>query len=122
MGEMSSVMKCVRGAMGLGVDNTAFDHELLLHINSAFADLNQNGIISEAVVTDESDLWEDFGKEGPELILMFEQIKLYVYLKTKILFDPPPPSTGEYMNERANELLWRLRESYDKGGDPLGSK
>lgn len=121
MPQSTSVLKSVRGAMGLGPDNEAFDHELILHVNAAFADLNQNGIISETMVQDEKDSWADFSKESEELNVMFEQVKLYVYLKTKLLFDPPPPSTGEYMNERINELLWRLRETYDKGGETIES-
>jgi len=111
---VTSILKGVRGALGLGIDDTSFDHELVMHINGALGTLVQNGVIKPLVVSSVDQVWDDL--KYPETIeydYMFEQVKLFVFVKTKILFDPPPPSTAKYMDDYATELLWRLRESYD---------
>lgn len=109
-----SILQNVRNALGLDPLETSFDAELLIHINSALATLHQNGIGLACVVKDCNELWDDFKDvlqvEGN---VMFEQAKNFVFLKTKILFDPPPPSTIRYMDGASQELLWRLREFYD---------
>lgn len=110
----NSVLKSVRAAVGLQQDVTAFDTELLIHINSAFATLHQNGVGTPIVVVDDTQTWDDFRDENQVMgNYMFEQCKMFVYIKTRILFDPPPPSTVKYMDEASKETLWRLREAYD---------
>lgn len=109
-----SILKTVRGALGLDADDNSFDFELLLHINNALAVLNQNGVGVPLTVTDETEVWIDIQDvRQVEGNMLFQSVKQYVFLKTKILFDPPPPSTVKYMDEAATELLWRLRESFD---------
>lgn len=93
----------------------AYEAELLLHINSAIATLNQNGVGAEIVVKDKTSKWTDL--RTPMTNYMFEQIKLYIHVKTKILFDPPPPSSIKYMNDAADEILWRLREGVERRND-----
>lgn len=109
-----SILETVRGAMGLNAEDDSFDFELLLHINNALAVLHQNAVGVPFTVKDSLATWEELKDplqiEGNK---MFEGIKQYVFLRTKILFDPPPPSTIKYMSEAADEILWRLRESYD---------
>lgn len=109
-----SILETVRVALGLLADDTTFDHELVMHVNGAIATLVQNGVVLEAVVIDDTMIWDNLKDTSkPDSQYMFEQVKLFVFVKTKILFDPPPPSTAKYMDEYASEILWRLRESYD---------
>ena len=107
-----SILDTVRGAMGLVADDTSFDSELIIHINSNLATLYQNGVGLPITVEDSTALWSDLKDESKNND-MFEQIKTYIFLRTKLLFDPPPPSTAKYMDEAATELLWRLRCHYD---------
>lgn len=111
--EESSILEDVRKAVGLEQDDTSFDSELKLHVNSALATLNQNGVGRTTIVNDASVTWADL-KDPLQLVgnEVFEQVKLFVFLKTKILFDPPPPSNIPYVAEATNEVLWRLREAY----------
>ena len=124
--ELESILKTVRGAMGLYVDDTSFDYDLILYINGALAILNQNGVGQPLVVKGEDELWEQF--KTPSQTIgneIFEMVKLYVFMKTRIPFDPPSPSTLSFMQESLDELLWRLRESYDmpiKEGVELNEK
>ena len=113
MPEVTSILETVTSALGIEVDETIFDQELVLHINSALGTLNQNGIGKPTFVRDYGAQWSDFKDvtqtQGNQ---MFEQVKTFVFLKTKLLFDPPPPSTIKYLSDAADEILWRLREEY----------
>ena len=112
MSYTQSILDTVRGAMGLVEDDSSFDHELIIHINSHLATLYQNGVVLPITVKDSGTLWSELKDESKNND-MFEQIKTYIFLRTKLLFDPPPPKTANYMNEAATELLWRLRCHYD---------
>lgn len=110
-----SILETVRGAVGLSIEDASFDHELLMHINAALATLRQNGVGLAITVKDRTATWTDF--EDPKQVdanEMFEQVKLFVFIKTKMMFDPPPPSIVNVMKDNVDELLWRLRESYDR--------
>lgn len=109
-----SILGSVRDAMGLGIEDDSFDSELLMHINAALLTLNQNGVGKTTIVKDTDTDWDSF--KDPEQVegnKLFDMVPLFVFLRTKILFDPPPPSNVKYMDDAVNEALWRLREEYD---------
>ena len=58
-----------------------------MHINSAFSILTQIGVGPDSgfMITDETTNWSDFIKEEAKLNL----VKSYMFLKVKLLFDPP---------------------------------
>ena len=112
----TSILKSVRSAVGLDAEDSSFDLELLMHNNGSIMILHQNGIGMPIHVEDVDAVWEDF--KNPMQVdanPMFSAAKTFIFIKTKILFDPPPPSTIKYMAEAADEYLWRLRESFDVG-------
>lgn len=93
----------------LGVDDayTAFDVDILMHINTVLATLNQLGIGPDAgfMIEDKAATWADF--LGTDLRL--NPVKSYVYLRVRMLFDPPTTSfLINAMNEQVKELEWRL--------------
>lgn len=111
---MSNILSSIREVMGLA-DEDAFDADLVMFINSALAIVNQNGVGTPITVTKEDTAtWSDFmGEQNNEALLGI--VQQYVYLKTKILFDPPPPSVMLYIDKTVDELLWRIRDGI---GDP----
>ena len=114
MAEVSnSILETVNSALGLPTTETAFDSEIILHINSALMTVYQNGVGNPIVVKDYSQSWDEF-KDAAQVEgnKVFEFVKSYVMLKTKLLFDPPPPSTLPYMQANIDELLWRIRTAY----------
>ena len=116
MAAYASILKSVRSAVGLNAEDSSFDSELLMHINGSIMILHQNGIGMPIHVDDESSVWDDFkNPTQADANSMFSAAKTFIFIKTKILFDPPPPSTIKYMSEAADEYLWRLRESFDVG-------
>lgn len=115
-----SILKSIRNAVGLDAEDDSFDGELLMHINGGIMTLNQNGIGRPVIVMDDSTTWDELKDPSQDYANeMFVAVKSYIFVKTKILFDPPPPSTIKYMSEAVDEYLWRLRESFDVGLDGL---
>lgn len=115
MDENNSILKDIRQAVGLSIDTTDFDTDIIMHINSALSKLNQNGVGNFVVVKDESLTWGEFKNilqvEGNKF---FHMVPLYITLSTKLIFDPPPPSTVEYYSKNIDELLWRLKVHYEE--------
>lgn len=104
-----SILDNIKDALDLPVDENAFDGELKIHINSAIGILNQNGVCKSMTVIDGSETWGDL-REPSDADYVFNMAKTYIYLKTKQLFDPPPPNTAGYNESAVNELIWRIRE------------
>ncbi len=89
-----------------------------MHINASIVKLNQNGVGNLLIVTNEESTWNDL--IDPTQVKgnkSFPAVPLYIQLNTKLLFDPPPPSTVQYYSGNAEEILWRLRTAYELGGD-----
>lgn len=101
--------------MGLSEDTVDFDTDLLMHINSAIGKLNQNGVGNFLVVTDETQTWNDLQDplqvEGNKY---FQMIPLFITISTKIIFDPPPPSSVQYHSSNVDQILWRLKIAYEE--------
>ena len=113
MAEPDSILETIVSGLGLEIDEAAFNPEIIMYVNSALLTVYQNGAGTPLVVKDYAQTWEEFKDPAQvEGNKMFEQIKLYVMLKTKIIFDPPPPSTAPYMQSYIDELLWRIRAAY----------
>lgn len=103
-----SILESVKKNLGISADNTAFDVDLILHINSTLATLNQLGVGPDEgfAIEDDSATWEDFLGDDPRA----NNVRIYTYLKVRVLFDPP---TGSYhligaMEQQITELEWRI--------------
>jgi hypothetical protein len=102
-----SVLKSVKKVLGIEASNTSFDLDILIHINSAFATLNQLGIGPDDgfEIEDDSAEWSSFYGSDPR----YNAIRTYVWLKVRILFDPPQTSYAvEALKDQIREHEWRL--------------
>lgn len=103
-----SILESTKKVLGLATEYTAFDVDVLMHINTAFADLNQVGIgpVEGFEVTDATTKWEDFlGTNNFPL----NSVKSFVVLSVRLRFDPPPTSFGiNAMKDQLEELIWRI--------------
>jgi hypothetical protein len=114
-----SILQDIRVAVGLDANTSDFDTELLMHINSAIGSLNQNGIGNFLVVDNETQAWREL--KNPEQTAgnqFFKMIPLFITISTKLLFDPPPPSSVQYHSDNANQILWRLKIAYEESYVP----
>ena len=108
-----SILISIKKLLGLGEDYAEFDQDIIMHINAIISNLVQMGVCPEKgfIVTDEKATWKDLMGSTKKL----EQIKSYIYLKVKLLFDPPTNSAAiESMNKIASEFEWRMY--IEKGG------
>lgn len=114
-----SILVDVRKALNLSADDSSFDSDITMHINSAIGKINQVGVGNSIVVRNDSETWNDlynsFQVNGNKL---FKFIPTFIFLSTKMIFDPPPPSLVEQYQRQCDELLWRLKVAYE-GGDEL---
>lgn len=87
---------------------TAFDQDILTHINAIISTLQQMGLGSTAeifFVEDDEAVWTDF-EPDPQVM---NHIRTYVYLKVRLIFDPPSTSfVLTAMEKQAEELEFRL--------------
>lgn len=104
---MDSILTSIKKLLGIAEDYEHFDQDLIIHINSVLSVLTQLGVgPSEGfLIEDENATWNDFIPEDKRL----SSIRSYVYMKVKLLFDPPlSSSVMESMNRMISEFEWRL--------------
>lgn len=102
-----SILNSTKKILGIASDYTAFDLDIITHINTAFSTLTQLGVGPSAgfMIEDDTALWTDFIGVDPQL----NSVKSYVFLRVKLLFDPP--TTSYLINasqDQIRELEWRL--------------
>jgi hypothetical protein len=110
-----SILQTIREAVGLSSDATEFDTELIMNINAFIGELNQNGVGAFLVVENEESKWSDL--QDPSQVegnKYFQMVPLFITVSTKLLFDPPPPSSVEYHVNHAARILWRLKLAYEQ--------
>lgn len=117
-----SILTDIKKLFGIVEENEDFDLDLMIHINSSLSVLNQLGIGIEQTFHIESkyDSWYDFlGKDLDNL----QEVKTYIYYKTKLGFDPTTSSTmTSQLNDAIRELEWRMRvkvEMIEEEGDEI---
>ena len=117
---MDSILASVKKMLGLDADYTPFDIDIINFINSTLMTLHQMGVgTSRAfVISGDTETWSQFLEGRTDL----EWVKTYVYLKVRLLFDPPSNgSVMEAMNKQCEELEWRMNSRIDyESGDVSG--
>lgn len=109
---MDSILTSIKKLLGIAEEYTQFDDDIIMHINTVFLNLAQLGVGPSAgfSIEDDSAVWEDFIEDNAQL----NAVKTYVYLKVKLVFDPPLSSSViESMNNMISELEWRLNVAVD---------
>lgn len=109
---MESILTSIKKMLGITEEYEHFDTDLIMHINSVLMILTQLGVGSSDgfSIKGKEEAWTDFLPEGTQL----ELVKSYVYLKVKLLFDPPLGSAVvEVINRQICEFEWRLNVSVD---------
>lgn len=103
----NSILTSTKKILGIAEDYTAFDLDVITHINAVFSILAQLGIGPAAGfgIEDKDTGWDDFGIDPDKL----RMVRTYMYLKVRMLFDPPSTSFQiEAMNNQIQEQEHRL--------------
>lgn len=106
---MDSILEDIKGVCGIEADDTSFDRDVIMVLNSEFSVLNQQGIgpAQGFMIEDNVPVWDDL-LEGE---MRLNMVKTYLHMKTRLIFDPPATSFGiAAMQNQAAEYLWRIRE------------
>lgn len=103
---MDSILNSVKKKLGIQEDYTHFDEDIIIDINSVFMILNQLGVGPDEPFTieDEDAYWEDFIDNT-----RIEAVKSYMYMKVRLMFDPPTSGfLVDSLNKQIAELEWRM--------------
>lgn len=114
---MTSILTSIKKMLGISEDDNAFDVDIIININSALSDLNLLGVgPSEGfIISDSTETWESFiGLSKNKL----EMVKSYVYLRVRLLFDPPQNSfLVASMEKQIEEFGWKINVIVEEGLD-----
>lgn len=114
---MESILTSIKKMLGIEENYTHFDADLVMHINSVFFILTQMGVgpSSGFTIQDKSGTWNAFLQGDPTKLAL---VKSYIFLKVRLLFDPPQSSFAvESINRQISEFEWRLNIACDPGGE-----
>jgi hypothetical protein len=119
MPDSDSILSSTKKILGLGAGYTPFDPDVITHINATFSVLDQLGVGPDGgfFIEDSLATWEDFATTGVLTPLPPNQLNLvksYIFLKVRMLFDPPATSfLQENMNKQIDQMEWRLKAFVD---------
>lgn len=104
----TSILNSVKKILGLAPDYTVFDHDIITHINAVFFTLLQLGVgpTDGFMIESDAETWNQFiAIDDPQL----NAVKTYIFLRVRMLFDPPATSylIGA-MERQIGEMEWRL--------------
>lgn len=101
------ILDSTKKALGLSPSYDVFDPEIIMYINGVFSTLHQLGIGPEEgfAIQGDGETWNAFLGDDPRLA----SVMTYVYLKVRLIFDPPASSFAiAAFEKQCQELEWRL--------------
>lgn len=110
-----SILISIKKLMGLIEEYDAFDQDILILINSVLFELEQIGVKAKDgfSLTDKTAVWSDYSDDDR----LLNALKPYIYMKTKLTFDPPTSSGAlDSMNRIIDRFEWRINLYADTGG------
>jgi hypothetical protein len=99
------ILDDIKKLIGIVPEYEAFDDQILICINAAFATLHQLGVgPEEGFEVDKDTEWESYISTK-----RLNFIKSYVSMKVRVMFDPPTSSFAlDAINKQIAEYEWRI--------------
>ena len=110
-----SILTSIKKLIGLTEEYDAFDQDILILINSVLFELEQIGVKAKDgfTLSDKTAVWSDYSDDDR----LLNALKPYIYMKTKLTFDPPTSSGAlDSMNRIIDRFEWRINLYADTGG------
>lgn len=104
---LQSILDSTKKSLGLDADYDEFDLDIIVLINSSFSTLHGLGVGPEEafMIESASTTWDEFLMGDAR----YNSVRTYVYLKVRLMFDPPTiASVASAMQEQTKELEFRL--------------
>ena len=117
IGMDDSILNNLKKMLGMDTEFNAFDQDLIIHINSVFMTLHQLGVGPKSVfrISGSTETWSNFLADSRSENDL-SAVKDYIYLKLRILFDPPSTSyVLSALESQMKELEWRLNVQAERG-------
>lgn len=103
----NSILTSTKKALGITDDDTSFEPDVIMYINSALSELHDLGMgpAEGFTITDKAATWDDLLGDTK----LFEDVKTYVYLYVRLIFDPPATSFGiTAMEKQIEKRAWMI--------------
>lgn len=110
---MDNILQSIKKLIGIAEEHTSFNEDILVYINTALSTIKQAGNITSEEITEISSetTWSNINLKQD----IKSNLKTYLYLKVKLLFDPPASSTiSAVIEKQISELEWRINIATDK--------
>lgn len=104
---MDSILQSVRKVVLENQENTTFDTDIIMLINTAFSVLSQKGMGPKEgfVITDDTTTWSEYLQN----VATLEMVKTYVTLSVKVVFDPPSSvAILDSLNAKIDKYEWLI--------------
>lgn len=108
-----SILTSIKKLLGPAEDYEHFDQDIIMHINGCFMELQQLGVGPEEgfMILDKESIWSDFDDN----VLLLNAIKPYIYLKVKLIFDPPSSASVIASFEKmVDKFEWRINQIHEQ--------
>lgn len=115
-----SVLNSQKKLLGIDTAYKVFDDDLIIHINTIFGTLHQLGVgpQDQFTIDSELDTWSGFTTNNK----IMQEVKTYMYLSLRLLFDPPANSfVYSGMKQQLDEYTWRLTVKADELKENTGN-
>ena len=109
-----SILVTIKHMLGITDEATAFDEQIVAHINATFMTLRQLQVIDPDgyfTIHGENESWRDLIDD----VRLLDPVRDFIYLRVRLLFDPPASSVvADAYNHRLAEVEWRLNSEAEK--------
>lgn len=110
---IESILTTIKKMLGIQDEDSFFDQDIIVHINTVFNVLYQLGVgptDKPFEINGSTEKWSDFWSDIDTLGM----VKTYIYLRVKLIFDPPASSAvQEAIKQECSELVWRIYTQID---------
>lgn len=104
-----NIIDSIKEYVGISDVDSAFDQDIVLHINTVFSTLYQLGIGKSSpyhINTEDTATWAELFSEYSNCV---DFIKEYTFLRVRLLFDPPTNSyIMDSLKQTIQEMEYRL--------------
>lgn len=114
---IDSILLSIKKLLGYTKEQTGFDEDIIMHINTAFFNLYKLGVGPKEgfSIVDDAALWTEFVSKD----ILLSASRSYVYMKVRLVFDPPSNSAVvDSIKKSISELEWlinnEVESSYNK--------
>jgi len=114
----NSILHDIKQMLGQEWDDTTYDLDIKILINSVFFNLNQINVGPPEgyTIDDENNLWPEFIGDSKNL----EAVKTYIYIRVRLTFDPPTNGfLVTSLEKQADKLEWTLMVEADPVPTPV---